>query len=52
MKKKLIIFTSLVDDGKNKVNLLLLEKKHHVYIKDLDSLLNYSSSESESESKS
>ena len=38
-------------DRKHKINLLLLENKHFVCIKDLDFLLNYSS-ESESESKS
>ena len=42
MKKKLTIFTSNFDDRKHKVNLLLLEKRHYVFVKDLDSLLNYS----------
>ena len=39
-------------DRKHKINLLSLEDKHYVCVKGLDSLLNYSSSESESESKS
>ena len=46
------IYKSNFDDRKNKVNLLLLENKHYTHVKNLDSLLNYSSSESESESKS
>ena len=46
------IYKSNFDDRKNKVNLLLLENKHYTHVKKLDSLLNYSSSESESESKS
>ena len=46
------IYESNFDDRKNKVNLLLLEKRHYVFVKDLDSLFHDSSSESEPESKS
>ena len=41
------IYESNEIDRKNKVNLLLLENKHYISVKNLDSLLNYSSSESE-----
>ena len=46
------VYESKLDDRKNKVNLLLLEKKHYIFVKNLFSILNYLSSESESESKS
>ena len=39
-------------DRKDKSDLLLLESKHYTCVKNLDLLLAYSSSESESESKS
>ena len=44
------VYESKLDDRKNKVNLLLLEKKHYVFVKNLFSILNYSSSESKSKS--
>ena len=47
------VYRSRLDNRKNKVNLLLLEKKHYIYIKKLVNILNYSpKSESESESDS
>ena len=45
------VYKSKLGDRKNKVNLILLEKRHYLYVKILFSPLNYSS-ESESESTS
>ena len=42
----------LKDDEKGSKSIIIRKKKHCVFVKKLDSLLNYSSSESESESKS
>ena len=46
------IYKSDSDDRQNTVNILLLEKNHYVYVKNLFGIMHHSSSESESESGS
>ena len=42
------IYKSNLFDRQNQVNLLLLEKKHYVYIKNLFCIMHYSSDSSDS----